>query len=37
VCIHRRRVVGREEEVGEVAQMITWNVPPSTERATPLT
>jgi hypothetical protein len=31
------RFLGREQPVGELAQMITWTVPPSTDQAAPLT
>ncbi len=35
--LDRQRLLGSEEQVGEVAQMITWTVPPSTDQAAPLT
>jgi len=31
------RLLRREQQVGEVGQMITWTVPPSTDQAAPLT
>jgi hypothetical protein len=35
--LDRPRLLGREQELGQVAQMITWTVPPSTDQAAPLT
>ena len=35
--LDRPRLLGREQELGEVGQMITWTVPPSTDQAAPLT
>jgi hypothetical protein len=35
--LDRPRLLGREQPLGEVAQMITWTVPPSTDQAAPLT
>jgi hypothetical protein len=35
--LDRSRLLGRQKQVGEVAQMITWTVPPSTDQAAPLT
>jgi hypothetical protein len=35
--LHRRRVLGRQQQLCQLAQMITWTVPPSTDQAAPLT
>jgi hypothetical protein len=37
VGVHRRRLLGREEEVAQLGQMITATVPPSTDQAEPAT